>query len=108
MLFLEARYDKRNVTRQCSKLTSLTQLPEVTAYYFVMRCIELRQKILLASIKSDVKFNKTLVLRLFFEREEKSIINTYTLSEIKEILREGVSDEDLTEVITRASASEEK
>ena len=50
-----------------SKLTSLTQLSEVTVYSFEMRCIELRQKIVLASLKSDLKFNKALILKLFFK-----------------------------------------
>ena len=49
-----------------------------------------------------------LVLKLFFKILEKGITSTYTLSEIKELLRKGVSDEDLFEAVNRGSASEEK
>lgn len=63
-----------------------------------MRCIDSRQKILLALLKSEVKFNKAIVLS---KTLKNSKINTYILSEIKELLRKGVFDEDLIEVVTR-------
>ena len=73
-----------------------------------MRCIELRQKTLLLLLKSDLKFNKTLVLKLFFKTIEKGISSTYILSEINELPRKGVSGENLIEAVNKASASEEK
>ena len=42
MRYLEMHFDKRSATDLCSKLTSMTQLPEESAYSFVMRCIETR------------------------------------------------------------------
>ena len=70
MLLTELHYDERNATDLCSKLASLTQLPEETTYSSVMRCIELRQ-VLLAALKSDVKDHKALVLKLFFKTLER-------------------------------------
>ena len=69
MLLTEVHYEERNATDLCSKLAPLNQLPEKTAYSFVMRCIELRQ-VLLAALKSDVKDHKALVLKLFFKTLE--------------------------------------
>lgn len=101
-------YDERNATDLCSKLTSLTQLPDGTAYSFVMKYIELLQKILLASSKSGVKYDREHALKLFIETLDKGITSTYILSEIRDLLRKGVSDEDLIEAITRAFPSEEE
>ena len=107
MQFTEVHYNERNATDLCSKLTRLTQLSEETAYYFVMRCIELSW-VLLPSLKSDVDYDKALVLKLFFKILEKGIASTYILSEIKDLLRKGAPNEDFIEVVTRAFASEKE
>ena len=60
MQYLEAHFDERSATNLCSKLTSITQLLEESAYSFIMRCIETRQKVILASMKSDTKYDKNL------------------------------------------------
>ena len=62
---LETHFDEKSATDLSSNLTSLTQLPEEIAYSFVTRCIETMQKVILASIKSDIKFDKNLVCKLF-------------------------------------------
>ena len=69
--FLEAHYDERNATDLCSKLTSMVQLPEESPYVYVMTCIEVRQKVILASTKSDIKYDKNLVSKLFFSYSGK-------------------------------------
>ena len=51
--YLEAHFAERNATDLCSKLTSIVQLPEESEYQYVMRCIEIRRKVILASNKSD-------------------------------------------------------
>ena len=58
--FLEAHFEEKSKTGLWSKLTSMAQSPE-KSYLFVLRCIELRQKILIASTKSDIKFDKPLL-----------------------------------------------
>ena len=58
--FLEAHFEEKSKTGLWSKLTSMAQSPE-KSYLFVLRCTELRQKILIASTKSDIKFDKPLL-----------------------------------------------
>ena len=60
MHYIEAHFDERSATDLCSKLTSITQLLEESAYSFVMRCTETRQKVILASMKSDAKYDQNL------------------------------------------------
>ena len=50
--YLEVHFNERNATDLCSKLTSMVQLPE--EYHYVMKCIEIRQNVILASSKSDI------------------------------------------------------
>ena len=46
--FLEAHFEEKSTTELWSKLTFIAQSPEESSYSFVLRCIELRQKILIA------------------------------------------------------------
>ena len=106
--FLEAHFDEKNTTDLWSKLTSMSQLPEETSYSFVLKCIELRQKILLASRKSDIKFDKPLLDKVFFKTLEKGLSSTYVIQEIRPLLKAGVSDETLITEVTKASAAEKE
>ena len=63
--FLEAHLEEKSTTDLWSKLTSMAQSPEDSSYSFVLRYIELRQKILTASTKSDIKFDKPLLDMVF-------------------------------------------
>ena len=46
--FLKSHFEETNVTDMCGKFTSMIQLPEESEYSYVMKCIEVRQKVLLA------------------------------------------------------------
>ena len=106
MQYLEAHFDERSANDLCSKLTSMTQLPEESAYSFVMRCIKKRQKVILATMKSDIKYDKNLVCKLFYKTVEKGISSSYVVQEIKESLRHRLFDEDFIVAATKASESE--
>lgn len=106
--FLEAHYDERNATELCSKLTSLAQHPDETPYLFVMRCIEIRQKLLLASQKSDIVYDKHLVSKLFLRTLENGISSMFVLNEIKPILRPDTPDEKLIAAVCRATSAEKQ
>ena len=60
-----------NVLLRICVMTSLVQLTDKSVYAYVMRTIEIRQKILLASQKasgkSEIGFDKDLIMRLFSE-----------------------------------------
>ena len=80
--YLKAHFDRRNATDLCSKLTSMAQLPEESEYQYVIRCIEIRQKVILASNKSDVKYDKELVWDLFYRILERGLLSSYVIQEI--------------------------
>ena len=73
----------------------MTQSPEELSYSFVLRCIELRQKILVASTKSDINFDKPLLDKVFYRTIERVLSSTYVVQEIRHLLRTCVSDEEL-------------
>ena len=65
--FLGSHFEEKSATDLCGKLASMIQLPEESAEYsHVMKCIKVRQKVLLASGKSDIKYDKGLVMKLFY------------------------------------------
>ena len=107
--FLEAHYDEKNATELCSKLTSLVQLSEETPYSFVMRCIEVRQKLLIASTKSDIPYDTKLVSKLFQRTLENGLSSSYVLQEIKLLLKsDAMTDEDLIAAVSKASSAEKE
>ena len=93
--FLESHFEEKSATDLCGKLTSMILLPEESEYSYVMKCIEVRQKVLLASSKSDIKYDKGLVMKLFYRTLERGLLSSYVVQEIKPLLRSSVSDEDL-------------
>ena len=70
--YLEAHFDEQNATDLC-KLISMVQIPEKSEYQYVIRCIETRQKVILASNKSDIKYDKELVRKIFLSYSKKRI-----------------------------------
>ena len=87
-------------------LNSMAQSLEESSYSFVLRCIELRQKILTASAKSDIKFGKSILDKVFCHTLERGLSSTYVVQEIRHLLRTGASDEELIFEVTKASAAE--
>ena len=69
--FLEAHFNERSAEDLCTAMTSLVQLTDESVYAYVMRTIEIRQKILLASQKAsgkgEISFDKDLIMKLFSE-----------------------------------------
>ena len=45
--FLESNFEEKSATDLCGKLTSMIQLTEESEYSYVMKCIEVTQKVLL-------------------------------------------------------------
>ena len=106
--FLGTHIEETTTTDLWSKLTSMAQSPEESSYLFVLRYIELRQKILIASRKSDVKFYKPLLDKVFCRTLERGLSSTYVVQEIRHLLRTSVSDEELIFEVTKASAAEKE
>lgn len=108
--FLESHYQQKNAHDLCNTLTNMLQFPEESAYDFVMRCLELRQKILLVSDKSgDLSYSPVFVNKLFLRTLERGIQNPFVVQEIRPMLRsDEVCDEKLLAAIIKASAYEKE
>ena len=78
----------------------MAQSPEESSYSFVLRCIELRKKILTTSTKSDIKFYKPLLDKVFCRTLERGLSSTYVVQEIRHLLWTGISDEELIVGVT--------
>ena len=87
----------------------LVQSPDESSYSFLIRCIETRQKLLLASEKSrEIKYEEHFVRQLFFKTIENGLTNRHVLQEIKPMLRNQEPDETLISEITRISSAEKE
>ena len=106
--FLQAHFEEGNAPDLCSQLTSMAQLSDETAYHFVIRCLEMRQKVIVASKQSDdITYDPNLVQQLFLRTLERGIASPYVLSEIKPYLKSGsVNDEAFILAVTKAPAAE--
>ena len=82
--FLEAHFNEGSAEDLCNAITSLVQSTDESVYAYVMRTIEIRQKILLASQKATGKgkigFDKGLVMKLFLRTLERGIISQYVVA----------------------------
>ena len=106
--FLESHLEEKSATDLSGKLTSMIQVPEEPEYSYIMKCIEVRQKLQLASSKSVIKCDKGLVMKLFYRTLERGLLKLYVLQEIKPLLTSTVLDEDLTTAVSKAAASEKE
>ena len=106
--FLESHFEEKSFTGLCGKLTSMIPLPEESEYSYVMKCIEVRRKVLLASKKSDIKYNKGLMMKLFYRTLERGLLSSYVVQKIKPLLRSSVSNEDLIAAVSKAAVSEKE
>ena len=80
----------------------MVQLPEESEYQYAMRRIEIRQKVILASNKSDIKYDKELVRKLFYRTLEKGLLRSYVIQKIKSLIRNNASDENVIAAVTKA------
>ena len=106
--YLEAHFDEQNATDLFSKVTSMVRLPEESDYQYVMRCVEIRQKVILTSNKSDIKYDKELVRKLFYRTLERGLLCSYVIQEIKPLIKNKTSDEDVIAAVTKTSATEKE
>ena len=107
--YLESHYGEQNATDLCNSLTAIVQFPEESCYDFVMRAIHVRQKLLLASERSDTGYSRSLVEKLFLRSLERGILSQAVVQEVKHILRkETVCDEEILSAITKAESYEQE
>ena len=64
--FLEAHYELKNVHDLWNTMTTILQFPEKSVHTFVMRCLEVRQKIFIFSEKPcDLSYFPGIINKLF-------------------------------------------
>ena len=76
-------------------MISITQIPNEEPVDFIMRCIELKEQIILTSQTSaEIKYDEGFVSRLFLRSVEKRSESDFILQEIRPVIRyQGVTDE---------------
>ena len=106
--YLQQHYEEKSSTDLCAQLTSLTQMPNEGLVDFILRCIELREKLTLTSKRSgEIEYDEVLVSCLFLRGAEIRLESSLILQEIRPVRRsEGVTDEDTPSATQRATAGE--
>ena len=106
--FLQPHFREGNAPDLCSQLTSMAQISDETAYHFVICCLEMRQKVIVASKQSDdITYNPNLVQQIFLRTLERDISSQHVLSEIKPYSKsDNVNDEALIFAVTKSAAAE--
>ena len=84
------------------------QEPKEEPQAFVIRCMELRQKILFGNKEADlgVEYNPKTVQTLFLHSIETGLTSETIRTKMRPFLREGVTDEQLIQEITVAVSTE--
>ena len=107
--FLEAHYSEKSATELCNQLSSLVQATDESAYAFLIRCIEVRQKLLLASGKAGgVRYDKAFIQQIFYRTVENGLANRHILHDIKPLLCASATDQNLIAEINKLSSAEKE
>ena len=106
---LRSHFRESNATDLYQKLASLTQLAKEDAQSFLMRALELRQKIIFASKEADVviKYDQKLVQSLFLHCIETGLRDDVVRVKLRPLLQKPtVLDEELIREVTIAATTE--
>lgn len=106
---LRAHYQERGATELYKQLTSEVQSSKENPQSFIVRCLDLRQKILFASqeAESTLKYDPNLVQSMFLHTVLTGLQNDSIRSDLQPYLtRNEVSDELLLDKVNVACANE--
>ena len=74
-----------------------------------MRCIEMKQKLIVLSCKADMKYDEALTQKLFMRTLKRGMLSQMAVQEVKYLLRQNsVCDEELLPAITKAAFNEQE
>ena len=106
--FLEANFQQQNARGLCNTMSAILQFHKETVYSFVMRCLGIRQKMILFSGKPyDLSYTPRFLNKFFLRTLERQIRIPFINQKIKHLLRaDNVCDEDLLVAVMRASTYE--
>ena len=105
---LRSYFRENSATELFQQLATLTQSTSEDPQTFLMRALELRQKILFVSKESDttVKYDKQLVQNLFLHSVETGLREDVVRVKIRPHLQINVSDEQLISELNKVAATE--
>ena len=102
--YLQSHYGEQNATDLANNLTSMVQFPRESSYAFVMKCIEMRQKLIMSSDKADITYDRARIQKLLLRTHERGILSHMVVQEVKHLLRQDyVCDEELLSAFTKAA-----
>ena len=108
---LRAHYKEKSSTELFQELSNLVQLPKEDTQSYLMRALNLRQKVLFASqeLESALKYDPVLVQGVFLHVVENGLRNDNIRNKIRPVLSQAnVQDEELMHQITTAITAEEE
>lgn len=108
---LRAHYKEKSTTELFAQLGQLAQSPTEDAQEYLLRSLELRQKILFTSLEkdTDVVYEESLVNKLFKRSFQTGLRSDVIRTDIKAALEgPGVDDEDLIQTLSVISLREEE
>ena len=111
MKFLQSHFVERNTTDLCQHLSSITQGSQESSTQFVYCAMSLRQKLIVASYSpaAEIKYDKSLVQRLFLKALETGLTSEKIVTEIKPLLRNPkTTDEDLIFAVGQAASCDQQ
>lgn len=106
---LRAHYNEKSATELFGDLGQITQEPKELATDFLMRALDLRQKVIFASKESsdDLKYSPELVLGLFNRTVFTGLSNTTIRQEFKPFLESAdIRDEDMIDALNKIVSRE--
>ena len=106
---LMSHYKEKSGTQLYQELATICQGQKETPEAFLLRCLDLRQKILFASQEADayLRYDPTLVQGMFLRSLETGIRDDNILAELRPLLqKESISDEELIQQMNPISSAE--
>ena len=108
---LRTHYKEKSSTELFQELSNLVQLPKEDTQSYLIRALNLRQKVLFASqeLESALKYDPVLVQGVFLHVVENGLRNDNIRNKIRPVLSQAhVQDEELIHQITTAIIAEEE
>ena len=103
-MILKSHYQEKDATELYQELENTAQGKTETAQSFVMRALDLRQRVIRASNESaeGLKNNKALVKNMFLHAVMKGLHNDNVRQDLKPHLNSNTSDEELLKLLNAA------
>ena len=105
---LRAHYNEKSATELYNELGQLTQNTKESSAEFLLRALELKQKVIYASKESteEMKYSNELIKTLFMRTVSTGLSNSTIRQEFKPYLEKDIEDEELIECLNKTVSRE--